>query len=170
MSGFTSTFYSKYEITQGIERLCHRRTHVRILFQTLRDPRKWKLSTGDVLYNIMEIFCTSWATSLYSINIFLIPSHIRHQTSMSVFELNRYKHNHQPCTNQIHPRSTNSFKLPDTLFLISLMSGWSSGVSSPSRISLHAAVYFDNSFVGLGSFVGLSVMKQKLPRRNTVNI
>ena len=60
--------------------------------------------------------------------------------------------------------STISVKLAATLLLISLMSGWSSVVSSASSISLQAAVYFDNSLVGLGSFVGLNVMKQKLPR------
>lgn len=63
------------------------------------------------------------------------------------------------------PSSTISRRLPATLLLISLMSGWSSAVSSASSISLHAAENFEVSLAGEGSFTGLRVMKQKEPGR-----
>ena len=64
---------------------------------------------------------------------------------------------------QMCPSSTISCMLPATLLLISLMSGWSSSVSLASRISLQAAENLDISLAGLGSWVGLRVMKQKEP-------
>ena len=56
-----------------------------------------------------------------------------------------------------------STKLLIILLLISLVSGWSSGVSSAVRIARQATPNLDVSFTGLGSGVGLRVAKQDMP-------
>ena len=64
--------------------------------------------------------------------------------------------------------STISFMLLMTLLLISLRSGWSSGISSVVNMALQALLNLEVSLTGLGNTVGLRVAKLEMPVISTI--